>query len=345
MSILYYGLVLGSKPKAYYRMNEISGTTLNDTSPNALNGSISAAGVTYSQAGTIAGDANHALLFNGTTGDASGPAGLSPAGWSAITVECWVNLSNTTYAGSPSFVAQDNPQTTNVGFKLQVNANGTRNTVWWIGNGTTHASANAGNTMAAATWYHIVGTWDGAIMRLYINGAQVQTATISGTIGTSAGNVGIAWDGTGSFLPGLLDEVAIYNSVLSPTTILEHYNVGLQAQGGAGLYLITQGSTLLAQDVNQALAILQQPAGGQETGKYYLSGNLYTAGAFIGVYIYSLSRVSVPVSVSIDTTDTAPTNINAPATSVLTHSGFDVGANCAALTPSGNAGGGYTITY
>lgn len=351
MSATYSSLVLSSKPYAYYRLAEASGTTLNDASGNSRNGTISAAGITYAQTGAITGDSNKCLLFNGTTGDASmGFNASNGAGWTSFTVECWAKLATLSYSGSPAMIGNDTPISTNTGFLLQVNSNTNKNIVFALGdNSGHHGSANTGANFvwpSAGSWHHVVGTWDGSTITVYADGVNVKTASFAFPLGAGANNIGIGWQGANSFWNGNLDEVAIYqNTVLSATQVLEHYNVGLQANGGSGIYLVTTGSTILAQDLNQAIATLQQPAGGSETGKYVLQGNSYAIGAWVGNYIGSLSRNSTPVSAAIDTADDPVANLNAPATANLTNGGFEVQATSTAIVTNAHCGGNYTIQY
>jgi hypothetical protein len=65
-------------------------------------------------------------------------------------------------------------------------------------------------------------------MRLYVNGALVTTHFVSGTIDTVPGDPMLI--GTRLRLPadtfeGVLDEISIYNRVLSATEVLTLYNL------------------------------------------------------------------------------------------------------------------------
>src|SRR5450755_228940 len=111
------------------------------------------------------------------------------------------------------------------------------------------------------------------------------------------------------------------------------------------LYLVTPRSTILAADANQLIDIFSQPSGGQEIGKYQCQGNSFISGGFIGYYAQSLSRVSVPVSASVDTTDQAPTNVNTPTTLGLTSGGFRIHESTTGITTSGKSGGGYVLQF
>src|SRR5438045_3464131 len=102
----YSSVVLADSPIAYYPLNEASGTNATDLSGNARTGTISAAGVTYSQTGGLRDDPDTALLFNGTTGKIDLPAGLSVTGLAAFTVECWIKMPVLTGAGaSPRIIS------------------------------------------------------------------------------------------------------------------------------------------------------------------------------------------------------------------------------------------------
>jgi hypothetical protein len=74
------------------------------------------------------------------------------------------------------------------------------------------------------TWTHVAATYDGATLRLYINGAQVSSQPHSGAIVTSTGALRIGGDSAGEYFQGLLDEIRIYNRALSPSEILGDMN-------------------------------------------------------------------------------------------------------------------------
>src|SRR5207244_1303537 len=77
------------------------------------------------------------------------------------------------------------------------------------------------------TWTHLAATFDGATVRLYVNGAetvsQVQTAALTPTAGT----LQIGADSyTGENFAGRIDEVRIYNRALSAAEIQTDMNTG-----------------------------------------------------------------------------------------------------------------------
>jgi hypothetical protein len=81
-------------------------------------------------------------------------------------------------------------------------------------------------TITAGLWYHLVGTWNGSRIRLYINGILEDDHNDPRTMG--AGVVGEyirigAWYDDTLTWDGWIDEVAIYERELSPARVQAHY--------------------------------------------------------------------------------------------------------------------------
>jgi hypothetical protein len=92
----------------------------------------------------------------------------------------------------------------------------------WTVNGTT--------VMEAGNWYHVVGTYDGTAMRVYLNGSLDGGPTNSGSVANNSLNVYIGCRLNGGspdlFFDGLLDEVRISNTARSAAWIKAEYNSG-----------------------------------------------------------------------------------------------------------------------
>lgn len=112
-----------------------------------------------------------------------------------------------------------------------------------------------------------------------------------------------------------------------------------------GLTTVTNGNTAQANDLNQVINILQQPSGGQEKGQYYLNGWGNASGDYISYWLSSLTRVAVPISVSIDTSIDISPNLNSPNTGHLSANGFQVNATLKAASVNEHCGGNYTIQF
>ena len=70
-------------------------------------------------------------------------------------------------------------------------------------------------------WHHIAGVLDGANSKIYIDGNLEGTGTLPalGSTGGSSPYIGSFQNSAGSFVNGLIDEVSIFDSVLSATDI------------------------------------------------------------------------------------------------------------------------------
>ena len=111
------------------------------------------------------------------------------------------------------------------------------------------------------------------------------------------------------------------------------------------LNTVTTGNTILAADVNQLVFVLQRQSGQTEVGKYLLNGWGNASGDFISQYMSSLSRVSVPVSVTLDEADIAHTNCAAVSNDTLTANGFHVFTTTSAAAVNARVAGNATINF
>lgn len=78
--------------------------------------------------------------------------------------------------------------------------------------------------LVAGQWYQVVGVWNGAEPKIYLNGVLDSVRDAAGglnTIGT-AGHAYIGYDETtNGYFDGAIDEVRIYNRALSDTEVAE----------------------------------------------------------------------------------------------------------------------------
>jgi len=82
-------------------------------------------------------------------------------------------------------------------------------------------------TIEEGKWYHVVGTYDGSEMRLYVNGELKDTKSVSGSIITNDAPVSIGRLPTDDYWNGIIDEVRIYNRALSEEEIRALYERGV----------------------------------------------------------------------------------------------------------------------
>lgn len=82
---------------------------------------------------------------------------------------------------------------------------------------------SAANSIPTNARTHVVGTYDGTRMRLYLNGIQVNSLAITGKINSHAEPLRIGGDPKGDFFKGMIDEVNIYNKALTAAEVLSRY--------------------------------------------------------------------------------------------------------------------------
>jgi hypothetical protein len=71
-------------------------------------------------------------------------------------------------------------------------------------------------------WSHLAATFDGAVVRLYVNGVQAGSLPFAGSMPASTGPLrlgGNAVWGDGEWFAGLIDEVRVYDRALSASEI------------------------------------------------------------------------------------------------------------------------------
>lgn len=98
--------------------------------------------------------------------------------------------------------------------------------------GSNYAVADDGTVFSTGVWHHVVGTWDNTTIKLYVDGVEVATSTsTTGSLGGfSTAPLNIGRRGLGDYyFDGSIDEVAVYESTLSPARILAHYNAGISS--------------------------------------------------------------------------------------------------------------------
>ena len=83
---------------------------------------------------------------------------------------------------------------------------------------TVHADAR--RAVPVNRWSHLALTYDGATLRLYVNGSQVSSRATTGTIKRTTDPLWIGGNHPyGEYFQGLIDQVRVYDRVLSPADV------------------------------------------------------------------------------------------------------------------------------
>src|SRR5213076_153839 len=111
--------------------------------------------------------------FDGTNDDVSIPSSAGLGFTSALSLEAWIRPASLPATGAFASIL-----TKAESYSLQLNGPRLEFTV--MQNGTRRRLQAPAGAVVAGTTYHVVATFDGATQRLYINGAQVASAALSG---------------------------------------------------------------------------------------------------------------------------------------------------------------------
>jgi hypothetical protein len=149
-------------------------------------------------------------------------------------VEAWIKESSTP-SGIIDLVSYGDQH--GQGYSLQLTSG---NQAAFFGDTTAGAGyfyVGGATTLSTGTIYHLVGTWDGTTAKIYVNGSLDASATASGSLSYSGiGSYGLSIGGgqnsSRNTLPGTIDEVAVYPSVLTATQISNHHTKGATSTAG-----------------------------------------------------------------------------------------------------------------
>lgn len=198
------------------------------------------------QAGALLGDADTSitLLPGAAKFEVPFDPALNPANGAGealpYTVEAWIkpNVSdggNQAVVNSMMAGINHNPDNANdrSGYSLRLSGDEYQFYVGGINGGTFYEIARAPAAVVVDQWQHVVGIYDGANVKIYVNGVLAQSVVAAEHVpllANSAAPIIIGDRGFGGWaFNGGVDEVAVYDSILSDATILEHYNNGVDA--------------------------------------------------------------------------------------------------------------------
>src|SRR3989449_1827506 len=215
---------------AAYSFNEGGGAAVADASGNNNTGTLGT-GVTWTGQGRF----GSALVFNGA-GFVTIPAAASLNLTTAMTLEAWVYPTATASTWSTVLMKE---QPGEFVYTLYAGARPNRPHVFF-NTGTSAKSERAtigAQALLVNTWSHLAGTYDGATLKLYVNGVLVASNPFTGPILTSTGALRIGGNGIWKeFFQGRIDEVRIYNRAISSTEVQADMNT---AVGSATLVDVT----------------------------------------------------------------------------------------------------------
>jgi hypothetical protein len=207
----------------YWRLDEGSGAAIADSSGYGNGGNLIGGFGRTTPPAALTSSVN-AVTFDGTAYSTLGVTGI-PANNVTQSISCWVNL--TSNAGIQNFVTLINLGT---GSAIQVGIRNPDLIVWSYG-GATLAS---GPLPTTGVWHHVLYTFDGTTHRVYLDGVAGTPSTAAAQTSTPTQTYLGSYDGINEFLYGALDDVRVYNRLLSAADATTLYTGGNPSPGAGG---------------------------------------------------------------------------------------------------------------
>jgi hypothetical protein len=192
-------------------------------------------------AATIPAQNQGLSLVNGTTAYVDVPFSPSLVPSGGVTAEAWVTYDGSTLSPGWRFptVFRMDPSPNQASYFLRIEAGQTQTNrlLWWVSTTNGDYSISWNFTAGAfLPWTHVAGSYDGATLRLFVNGAQVAQGNGTGTIQNRGGVFRIgSGDATvlgGETWNGEIDEVRVWPFARSATAIASTMNMRLQLMPG-----------------------------------------------------------------------------------------------------------------
>jgi predicted MPP superfamily phosphohydrolase len=206
-------------PIAYWSFDN-AGDPSHDDSGNGHNGTVNGAV-------SVIGKCGKALSFDGSGDYVYVPDSPSLNPSNAITIAAWIRpysfVSSWTPVVTKSNWESGSPTTTK-GYVLEFNQSNSGIRFYIDGPGNTGAMTDV-VAVPLNEWTHVVGVYDGATVRLYVNNIAYSPVNCSIDIPSSGGDlyIGRSFAAPNRYFNGLMDEVRIYDRALNTAEIEELY--------------------------------------------------------------------------------------------------------------------------
>ena len=147
---------------------------------------------------------------------------------STLTISAWVNISGAGTGSIPTIYSSSKSNSGSGGITLTYSNSKFQFYLDTSGSGS-WVFAESNSTVNTNQWYHLVGTWDGSTVTLYINGVAQTTTASASTIGYNTNVSAKIGRYDTQYVDGSIDDVSLFDSALSASDISSIYNSGVPA--------------------------------------------------------------------------------------------------------------------
>ncbi len=217
----YADVVMADQPLRYYRLDD-TGSFAYDAMGSGNYGTLHNS-PTRGVTGLLTGDSDTAMTFASASSEyiSASSSGVATANhvWS---LEAWIKTPSV-FSAQMIVVAFGLAGTNHEEAQIYLDSAGKA----YAG---TYGGDTAGYALSTSSVFHLVATWDGTTLVLYVNGVSRETAT-PGAMTIPATGIYTSIGATAASAPtlyfnGTIDEVAIYTTALSSTRVSAHYTAG-----------------------------------------------------------------------------------------------------------------------
>lgn len=225
------------------------------------------------------------------------------------------------------------------GFFLGQGTSGQGN-VWraYLDTGGTSVNVVSPSTITLNVWQHVLFTYDGATVRLYVNGSEVETGAFTGAIPDSAAaHIGHY---SGIYSDMLVDDVRVIESALTAAMVTEMYD-GLRGYERPRTARLTRLGLTATPATQHYFPTIPVAGRGSAAGSASTIGAGASTAAADGASAGTASASGSAVSTAAATGSASGTG-SATATAISTAAADGVAAGSATASGAGNTAGGET---
>ncbi|MBD3183879.1 hypothetical protein GF312_16465 [Candidatus Poribacteria bacterium] len=202
---------------AMWLFDEGSGETAKDSSPN-VNDAVFNGGVEWTT-----GKFGHGILFNGSDGYLSAQDSDSlDIGSEAMSIVAWLKADG--WPSGWNHIVRKTPENPRI---YILGVHNTSLPFIFLKTETQQVSDIIGATsLPDGEWIHLAMTYDGAEVKIYVNGELDASTPATGIVEASEGELRIGRGDPAGYFSGILDEIAIFNIALDQDEIKNIMNGG-----------------------------------------------------------------------------------------------------------------------